>query len=169
MADIRPRAPVHAPDRTPVRTADYGDEIALANARAERAEQRADKAHERADAALALADRSLAQLADAAARAGRTEAEIADERVRADALRQQLLRADARSDELRTERDQAQERADELQAGQELMMEMHARALAEAAEQLSRVREAAEGLRQAAAERKARGLLARLRAAGRGE
>ena len=41
---------------------------------------------------------------------------------------------------------------------------MHARAQAEAAEQLSRVREAAEGLRQAEADRKARGLLARLRA-----
>jgi hypothetical protein len=168
MADIRPRAPVHTPDRTPVRTAGHDDEIARANARA-------DKANERADAAHALADRALAQLADAGARADRAETAVADERARADALRQQLLRTDARSDELRTERDQAhkeakaaQERAAELQAGQELMMEMHARALAEAQDQLERVREAAERLRRAEEERRGRGLLARLRAAVRG-
>ena len=69
---------------------------------------------------------------EAGARAERAEADR-------DALRQQLLRVDARSDELRTERDQAQERADELQAGQELMMDMHARALAEAQDQSERV------------------------------
>ena len=93
------------------------------------------------------------------------QAALTAERLRGDALRQQLVRADARSDELRTEARTAREHADELQAGQELMMQMHARALAEAAEQLSRVREAAEGLRQAEADRKARGRLARLRAA----
>jgi hypothetical protein len=36
-------------------------------------------------------------------------------------------------------------RADELQAGRELMMDMHARALAAAQDQLERVREAAGG------------------------
>jgi hypothetical protein len=74
-------------------------------------------------------------------------AEVAAERAKADALR---------------------ERVDDLQAGQELMMDMHARALAAAQDQLSRVREAAEGLRQAEEVRRARGLLARLRAAVRG-
>jgi hypothetical protein len=115
-----------------------------------------------------VADRALAQLAAASARADQAEAMIAEERTKADALRQQLLRVDARSDELRTEAKAARERADELQAGQELMMDMHARALAEAADQLSRVREAAEGLRQAERDRRARGLLARLRAAVHG-
>ena len=47
-------------------------------------------------------------------------------------------------------------------------MDMHARALAEAQEQFSRVRDAAEGMRQREQERRARGLLARLRAAVRG-
>jgi hypothetical protein len=168
MADIRPRAPVHMADRTPVRTNDHDDEIARANARAERAERRADEANERAAATLVVAGRALAQLADAGARADQAEAMIADERAKAAALRQQLVRVDARSDELRTEAKAAHERADELQAGQELMMDMHARALAEAADQLSRVREAAEGLRQAEQDRRARGLLARLRAAVQG-
>jgi hypothetical protein len=58
---------------------------------------------------------------------------------------------------------------DELLAGQELMMDTHARALAAAQDQLERVREAAEHLRQADAERRARGLVGRLRAAWRGE
>jgi hypothetical protein len=56
-----------------------------------------------------------------------------------------------------------------LQAGQELMMDIHAYALAAVQDQLERVREAAEGLRDAEQERRARGLLARLRAAVRGE
>jgi hypothetical protein len=104
------------------------------------AHARADEANRRADAALTVADTSLAQLADANARADRAEA-------RADALRQ---------------------RVDELQAGQQLIMDAHARALAEAQDHLERVREAAEDLRQAEVERQARGLLARLRAALRG-
>jgi len=132
------------------------------DSRVDLAEQRAVEAGQRAHAALAVADRALAQLADA-------QAALTAERLRGDALRQQLVRTDARSDELRTEARAAREHADELQAGQELMTQMHAHALAEAAEQLSRVREAAEGLRQAEADRKARGLLARLRAAVRRE
>ena len=49
---------------------------------------------------------------------------------------------EARADALRR-------RVDELQAGQQLMMDTHARALAEAQDQLERVREAAQDLRQA--------------------
>jgi hypothetical protein len=52
-----------------------------------------------------------------------------------------------------------------LHAGQELMMDLHARALAAAQDQLERVREAAEGLRQAEGGAAGEGLLARLRAA----
>ena len=49
------------------------------------------------------------------------------------------------------------------------MMDTHARALAAAQDQLERVREAAEHQRQAEVERRARGLVARLRQAWRGE
>ena len=67
-------------------------------------------------------------------------------------------------------------RTDELQAGQELMMDMHARAQAAlqgdldmARAQATTAHDALKSLRQAETERKARGLLARLRAAVRGE
>jgi hypothetical protein len=46
------------------------------------------------------------------------------------------------------EADALRDRADELQAGQELMMDMHAHALAAAQDQLERAWEAADGLRQ---------------------
>jgi len=127
-------------------------------------------------AALETAVLSLTERASVAERradevGARAERAVADR----DALRQQLLRADARSDELRTERDQAQERADGLQAGQELMMDMHARALAAvqgdlemARAQATTAHDALKAVRQAQAERKGRGLLARLRAAVRG-
>jgi hypothetical protein len=84
-------------------------------------------------------------------------------------LRGQLDVANARAERAEARADALRDRADELQAGQELMMDMHARALAAAQDQLERVREAAEGLRDAEQERRARGLLARLRAAVRGE
>ena len=57
---------------------------------------------------------------------------------------------------------------DELKAGQGLMTEMHARALAVAQHDAQVMREAAAELRRAEAERRATGLLARLRAAWRG-
>jgi hypothetical protein len=117
------------------------------------------------DAVAALRE----QLDVANARAERAESAITTERAKSDALRQQLVRADARSDELRTEAAALHERVEALQAGQDMMLDMHARALAEAQEQLERVREAAEGLREREQERRARGLLARLRAAVRGE
>ena len=158
---VVPEDELDAEDWRPDQGAQPDEERTRPGSRVDIAEQRAVEAGQRADAALAVADRALAQLADA-------QAALTAERLRGDALRQQLVRADARSDELRTEARAAREHADELQAGQDLMMDMHARALAEAAEQLSRVREAAEGLRQAEADRKARGLLARLRAAVRG-
>ena len=116
------------------------------------------------DAVAALRE----QLDVANARAERAESAITTERAKSDALRQQLVRADARSDELRTEAAALHERVEALQAGQDMMLDMHARALAEAQEQLERVREAAEGLREREQERRARGLLARLRAAVRG-
>jgi hypothetical protein len=85
-----------------------------------------------------------------------------EERQRADRIETTLTGERARADALR-------QRVDELQAGQQLMTDTHARALAEAQDQLERVREAAEPLRQAEAARKMRGLMARLRVALRGE
>jgi hypothetical protein len=49
------------------------------------------------------------------------------------------------------------------------MTDMHARELAAAQDRLERVRDAAEAIQQAEAKRRARGLVARLRAAWRGE
>jgi hypothetical protein len=107
-------------------------------------------------AALEDAVAGLREQLDAAnGRAERAESAVATERAEVAAER-------AKADALR-------ERVEALQAGQELMLDMHAQALAAAQDRLERVREAAEGLRQAEQERKARGLLARLRAAVRGE
>jgi hypothetical protein len=106
-------------------------------------------------AVLSLTERALAAERRADARAERAESAVASERA---ALTAERARADALRD-----------RVDDLQAGQDLMMQIHERALAAARDQLERVREAAEGLRQTEQDRRARGLLARLRAAVRGE
>ena len=58
---------------------------------------------------------------------------------------------------------------DELKAGQALMIDMHARELAASQHDAETAQQAAAELRQAEAERKARGLVARLRGAWRGE
>jgi chromosome segregation ATPase len=125
--------------------------------------------------------RLATQIDGFAARADQAEAHTDSLRARVDVLQRErdTARVEAEADaaglrqaeeEQRATADALRERADELQAGQELMMDMHARSLAAAQEQLERVREAAEGLRQADAARKARGgRLARLRAAWRGE
>jgi phage shock protein A len=124
------------------------------------------------DAVAALRE----QLDVANARAERAESAITTERAKSDALRQQLVRADARSDELRTEAAALHERVEALQAGQDMMLDMHARALAAAQSDLDMARaqattahDALKAVRQAQADRKGRDLLARLRAAWRGE
>jgi hypothetical protein len=99
------------------------------------------EANKRADAAQVLAERTLAEFGDANTRAERAE---------------------KRAEDLLT-------RIDELKAGQELMTDMHARELAAARQDVLAVQEWAAELRQAQTERKARGLVARLRAALRGE
>ena len=58
---------------------------------------------------------------------------------------------------------------DELKAGQALMTEMHARELAVARHDALAAQQAAMELRRVEEERRARGLLARLRAAWQGE
>ncbi len=112
--------------------------------RAEVAEAERDAAIADRSAAIALADQTVALLRDAAARADRSEAAIADERARADALR---ARMEARETDLaliRAALDQTQTETRKAHA-------------------------AAETLRQADAARRSAGVLARLRAAWRGE
>jgi hypothetical protein len=119
-------------------------QLEAANTRADDANARADGANKRADAALALA-------ADANARADRAEAATSAERTRANDERS---RADAINALL--------EATQEELAGQRELTDQ-ARADAE------RAHAEAEALRQAEAARKARGLVARLRAAWQGE
>jgi hypothetical protein len=130
----------------------------------------ADKGEQRAnEGERALLAGALAALEDAVAalreQLVRAEQGRDGERQRADDLRAQIDVLNAELVVVRAEADRAdalRERVDELQAGQQLMMDTHARALAEAQDQLERVRETA-------AEWRARGLVARLRAAWRGE
>ena len=151
VIDVRPRPTVHTAVQAPVRTPDHQNEIARANARAERAEARADEAMQRADAAdadrrsaIALADQTVSLLTDAVARADRAEAAVAAERGRAEALRDRL---DGMQEQLAAEVEAADQARRQAQAAQDN----------------------AEILREAEAARKGRGRLARLRAAWRGE
>ena len=152
------------------------------NARAERAEDRA-----RANALRAQIDELNAEMVVARAEADRA---LAEERQRADRLNEQVealsaevVRAEkqaeaavGRAERAEAGRDAERARAealhttiDELKAGQAVMTEMHARALAVAQHDAQVRQEAAAELRRAEAERRARGLLARLRAAWRGD
>ena len=162
------------------------DQLDVANARAERTDvDRADGRQQADDLRAQIevlnaeivvmrgeADRALAEERHRADRAEAAivaaESDVRELRSHAAALQVELADRQAALDRTQTEAEAARERAADLQAGQELMMDMHARALAEAQEQFSRVRDAAEGMREREQERRARGLLARLRAAVRG-
>ena len=126
--------------------------LVVANAEAERAlteeRQRADRLNEQVEALSAEVVRAEKQAEAVVGRAERAEAGRDAERARAEALRTTI---------------------DELKAGQALMTEMHARELAVAQHDAQAAQQAAAELRRAEAERKARGLLARLRAAWRSE
>jgi hypothetical protein len=125
--------------------------LAAAEAQAERADVRADEAGRRADAALLLADRLSAQLAEAGDRADRAEgrAETAENERRRGEVRITNLEADLR--------------AKDSEIAKQRIAADQARAEAQEA------RQTAERLRQKEAVWKARGLLARLRGAWRGE
>jgi hypothetical protein len=124
----------------------------VANAEAERAlteeRQRADRLNEQVKALSAEVVRAEKQAEAAVGRAERAEAGRDSERARAEALRTTI---------------------DKLKAEQALITEMHARELAVARHDAQAGQQAAAELRRAEAERKARGPLARLRAAWRGE
>jgi chromosome segregation ATPase len=142
--------------------------IAVERERAERAEQGREGERARADALRDRLNAMQEQLADAhaalqaaesanvrAVRAEqdkeRAETAITGERQRADALRDRL-------DGMQRDLDAARERMQFSQA-----------ALDQAQAEARKARDAAEALHQAEADRKARGLVARLRAAWRGE
>ena len=124
----------------------------VANAEADRAlteeRQRADRLNEQVKALSAEVVRAEKQAEAAVGRAERAEAGRDAERARAEALRTTI---------------------DELKAEQALITEMHARELAVARHDALAAQQAAAELRRAEAERRARGLLARLRAAWRDE
>jgi hypothetical protein len=150
---------------------------------------RADRAEERAmvKALRAQIDELNAEMAAASAEAERA---LAEERLRADLLNKQVEalsaevagakkqaaavlgraeRAEAGRDAVHAEAEALRTAIDELKAGQALMIGMHARELAVARHDALAAQQAAAELRQAEAARKARGLVARLRATWRGE
>ena len=123
-------------------------EMAVASAEAERAlaeeRQRADRLNKQVEALSAKVVRAEKQAEAAVGRAEQAEAGRDAERAQAEALRTTI---------------------DELKAGQAVMIDMHARELAVARQDVLAAQQAAAELRQAEA-RKARGLVARLRARG---
>jgi hypothetical protein len=155
--------------------------LKAANARAERAEERA-----RVDALRAQIDELNTALVVANAEAERA---LAEERQRADRLNEQVKaltaevvraekqaeaavgraeRAAAGRDAERAHTEALRTTIDELKAGQALMTETHARELAVTRLDALTAQRAAAELRRGEAERRARSLLARLRAAWRG-
>ena len=150
------------------------------NARADRAEERA-----RANAMRAQIDELNAALTAANAEAERA---LAEERQRVgqlnkqvEALSAEVVRAEKQAEVVvgRAERAEADRNAaraaaevlrttiDELRAGQAMMMDMHARELAVAQYDAQAAQQAVAELRQIDEARKARGLVARLKAAWR--
>jgi hypothetical protein len=152
------------------------------NTRAERAEERA----------MVKALRAQIDEMNAALLVARAEADqaLAEERLRADRLNKQVEalsaevgrakkqaevvvgragQAEAGRDAARAEAEALRTAIDELKAGQALMIGMHARELALARHDVLAAQQAAAELRQTNTERKARGFVARLRDAWRGE
>ena len=132
--------------------------LADATAQVERVEQAVAGERARADALRAKAEEAAATIVAERTRADHAEAALGAERTRASTLRDKVEVLQAEAVEAEAKAEQAEERGDRAQAELE-------RARAAGIEAL----QTAEALRQAEAERKARGLLARLRAALRGE
>ena len=152
------------------------------NARAERAEERAmvkalraqiDELKAEMAVANAEADRALAEERLRADRLNKQvealSAEVAGAKKQAEAVLGRAERAEAGRDAERAEADGLRTAIAELKAGQELMIDMHARELALARQDALAIQEWAAERRRADEARKARRLVARLRAAWRGE
>ena len=152
------------------------------NARAERAEERAmvkalraqiDELKAEMVVAVAEAERALAEERQRADRLNKQvealSAEVVRAKKQAEAVVGRTERAEAGRDAERAEADGLRTAIAELKAGQELMIDLHARELAVAQHDAQAGQQAAAELRRAEVERKARGLVARLRDAWRGE
>ena len=152
------------------------------NARAERAEERAmvkalraqiDELNAEMAVARAEAERALAEERQRVARLNKQvealSAKVVQAEKRAEAAVGRAEQAEAGRDAERAEAEALRTTIDELKAGQALMIEMHARELAVARQDALAIQEWAAELRRAETARKARGLVARLRAAWRGE
>jgi hypothetical protein len=152
------------------------------NARAERAEERAmvkalraqiDELKDEMAVTSAGAERALAEERLRADRLNKQmealSAEVVRAKKQAEAVVGRAERAEASRDAEHAEADGLRTAIAELKAGQALMTGMHARELAVARHDALAAQQAAAELRQAEAARKARGLVARLRAAWRGE
>jgi hypothetical protein len=152
------------------------------NARAERAEERtmvkalrAQIEELKAEVAVANAeaDRALAEERLRSARVNEQvvalSAKVVQAEKRAEATVGRAEQAGASRDVERAEAEALRTAVEELRAGQALMIDMHARELAVARHDALAAQQAAAELGRAEAARKARGLLARLRDAWRGE
>jgi hypothetical protein len=152
------------------------------NTRAERAEERAmvkalrgqiDVLNAEMVVMRAEADRALAEERLRADRLNKQvetlSAEVVRVKKQAEAVVGRAEQAEAGRDAERAEAEALRTAIDELKAGQALMIGMHARELAVARHDVLAAQQAAAELRQAEAARKARGLVARLRATWRGE
>ena len=152
------------------------------NARAERAEERAmvkalraqfDELNAEMAVARLEADRALAEERLRANRLNKQvealSAEVVGAKKQAEAVVGRAEQAEASRDAERAEADGLRTAIAELKAGQAMMMDMHNRELALARHDALAAQQAAEDLRRGEAERRARGLVARLRAAWRRE
>ena len=155
---------------------------ATTNTRADRAEERAmvkalraqlDELKAAMVVASAEAERALVGERQRADRLNKQvealSAEVVGAKKQAEAVVGRAERVEEGRDAERAEADGLRTTIAELKAGQELMIDMHTRELAAAQQGVRDAQHSAETLRQAEAERKARGLVARLRAAWRGE
>ena len=142
------------------------DAVSVLREQLQRSEAGREAERQRADDLRAQIDVLNAEMVVMRAEADRA---LAEERLRANRLSEQVDAGHHDRDVARAEAETLRTSIDELRAGQTLMTDMHARELAAAQDRLERVRDAAEAIRQADADRKARGLVARLREAWRGE
>jgi hypothetical protein len=152
------------------------------NSRAERAEERArantlraqiDELNAEMVGARAEADRALAEERQRAGRLSERVEALSAEVVRTEKQTEAVVgraeRAEAGRDAERARAEALRTSIDELKAGQAMMAKTHARELAAAQHDALAAQQAAVELRLAEEARKARGLVARLRAAWRGE
>jgi chromosome segregation ATPase len=143
--------------------------VARAEDRAARADNRATEAEVRVVSLEADLQERDAQLADTAERADRLERDLDAARVIAQAAQRAAREAADQAQEAVDAAAALRITIDELKVGQEVMVDMHAHELETAHQQLQQAQDAADLQRRLQEARRSLGLLARLRAAWRGE